>query len=143
MRPENYFLNCHTEKSVSIRFKKLSNELHPDKHPQDPGATKKFQEMKDQRDAALRYIYKKTGISDKEIEEKLHAFVMDLDNLDFSKINDVSEMFAKKFMEEHPDEDPTFANMAKFVLGNLFGAEKKKNKKIGGQGAGPGKELDK
>ncbi len=128
MKSENYFLNCHSEESVKIRFRKLSVKLHPDKNSGDPDATKNFQEMLDQRDETLRTIYKKSGISDAQIETKLSNFMNDFASGDFSGSHVAAKTLEQKFREENPGKELNAANLFPFVVKNLIDAVSGKNK---------------
>lgn len=122
MQTENYFLNCHSEESIKIRYKKLAKKLHPDKNIDDATAKEKFQEMKNQRDAALWIIYRKSGISDEEIEKKLQSFVNEILSGDTSGINDAADILGKQFQGQHPDKELNTENVFKFVFDNLLSA---------------------
>jgi DnaJ-class molecular chaperone len=137
---EDYFLNCHSEESIKIRYRKLSKEFHPDKNP-DPNALAIIQEINDQRDKALKVLYKKSGLSDVDIEAKLHSFVHEFINGDTSNMNNVAQSLTEKFEAEHPGKELNFKNLFPFVIEELMGAVTSKNKKVNGA-AGNG-QIDK
>lgn len=119
MVKENYFLNCHSEESIKIRYKKLANELHPDKNPDDPEATANFQDMCNQRDDAFRRVYKNSGKTSKELETELENFVSNLNKDLFKGLDKVATSFAEKWVEENPDKEPTFGDVFRMVFGGL------------------------
>jgi DnaJ-class molecular chaperone len=134
----NYFLNCHTEESVKIRYRKLSKELHPDKNKENPDATKKFQQMTDQRDAALRVIYRKAGLSDNDIEMKLRDFLSEFINGNTANLNSIADEMAQRFKDDNPDKEMNTKNVFAYVFKTMLGSLSAKNV----SGTQPRNQLD-
>lgn len=126
MNPENYFLNCHTEESVKIRFKLLAKEHHPDKNKgNEVSAVKLFQEITNQRDNAIKKIYLKEGKSPEETEAALKTLIKDLDNFDFSNSQTVADSLTAELDAMYGEGNYTVAQVAKHVFGKLFGTARK------------------
>jgi DnaJ-class molecular chaperone len=117
---KDYFLNCHSEESIKIRFKMLSKEFHPDVN-KDPGATEIMQEITSQRDQKLRDLYRQQGKSDQEIDELLTT-IWNPDSMD-----KYTDMVANRILES--GKKPTFVDIFKMVAGDLFAAEERKQQK--------------
>lgn len=124
MKAEEYFLNCHTEESISIRFKSLAKKWHPDKN-KNPEATEVFQEINKQREKALRDMLKRQGKTEFQTDEFLAAYFSKDKNKTDSMIENLTESFVKKF--EDSDKPPTFADAFKHVLGSFFPKTEGKN----------------
>lgn len=59
-----YFMSCMTEEQLTKEHRRLVIEMHPDRNPDDPDATAKFQEMQaqyEERLAELRGDYTKSA----------------------------------------------------------------------------------
>lgn len=119
----DHFLNCHTEESIKIRFKSLSKQYHPDKN-KTRDTTKIFQQILEQRDKALRAVWKKLGLDDRQIQERLQEFMIDyLVKGDRSGVQEMGEALGKQFFEQYKgDKEPTFTDVLKFVGKNVMGA---------------------
>lgn len=123
---ENHFLNCHSEESIKIRYRSLSKKWHPDKN-KSPAAKSTFQEILRQRDEALRDVYRKLGLTDKEISAKIDDFLSSI--LETGKIkpsDDLVNSLADEFGASMGDKEPSFADVLKFVSGKILPNAKKK-----------------
>jgi len=123
---ENYFLNCKTEEAIATRYRLHAVKMHPDKNPQDPEGSKiAFQEMINQRDHALKNIYRKQGFSESDFEHKLSDFLRDIGNLRASTIETMGMNLAEQYAKEYPGRDMTHGDALKFLLEKVFGKKKK------------------
>lgn len=129
MIKENYFLNCHSEESIKIRYRKLAIELHPDKNPDDSEAKANFQNMIDQRDQAIRKIYTKAGKSTEEMEKLLKDFIVDLDKLNFSSLDNIAKSFTEELDQMHGEGNYSVGQIFNHVFGKLLSTAKN-NKKL-------------
>lgn len=123
MNTENYFLNCHTEESIAIKYKALAKKYHPDVNT-SPEATQIFQEIAKQREQALRAVLKRSGKSDVDINE----YIASVFSRDREKSNALVDEMLDEFMLKHDsDKEPTFAEVLKFTMGKFLGGNTKKN----------------
>lgn len=141
MGNEDYFLNCHSEESIKIRWRDLSKKWHPDKN-KDPKAKEIFQEISNQRDKALRLFYKRSGLTDQEIDAKIDSFLEEIFSGKFSedKMNSIVESMGKQILEEHDGKDLSFGDIFKIVSDKFMAPGKKK---VEGKDPGAGKLNEK
>lgn len=118
---QNYFLNCHTEESVKIRFRALSKHHHPDVC-KDANATEIFQEIERQRGETMKAIWKKSGKSDQEIEFMFEDLIKST-----SALKSYTDKIADHF--SNADKPPTFSEIFKFVFNDLVQKEGSDQKK--------------
>ncbi len=109
-----HFLNCHTEESVKIRFKKLSKQLHPDKNGGTNEAKEKFQDMISERDEVLTKIYQKDGKTDAQIQEKIKDLFSE--GISMSGMESIGTAIAQKMARENPGKELSFADALKYTL---------------------------
>lgn len=76
----NYFNNCYTAEDVKERFKKLAFELHPDNRPDNPEATREFQDMNAEFKAAYNRLKNVHRTKDGETYTETRADHMATDN---------------------------------------------------------------
>lgn len=135
MKHEDYFLNCHTEESISIRFKSLAKKYHPDVN-KAPEATKIFQEVNKQREASLRVVLSKSGKSDTDINDYISSMM----KRDFKAADSLAEDMLDEFLQKNGDKEPNFADVLNFTMKKYFGGLSKKS--IDKNSPGQAKRLD-
>ena len=131
----NYFLNCHTEEAVKIRWRQLALQYHPDRASKlGADKEKEFSEImklvNDERDVTLVKIYRRSGAAEDAIQERLREFTRTM-NLKSLVSNGTAQSLMEKFQEKNPGVEIGFNSaglLFRFVIGEIFHAEKTKNK---------------
>lgn len=144
---EKYFTGCETEEQVKGRYRELSKKHHPNNYndrrrdPNPAETTARWQDIEKQKKQALRSIYKKSGLSDAEIEAKLDEFIDQVLEGDLSGINNISNSLAAEIMDQFDgDKEASFGDILKFVSNKIMGSAEKKIGPKPGSGA---KKIDK
>lgn len=138
MKAENFFLNCHTEESISIRYKSLAKKWHPDVNKL-PEATEVFQEIQKQRENAVTNLMRKHGKSEGDIHDYIQALKKRDKKAQASIIDSMANDLAKKF--ENSEKPPTFMDALKMVLDG-FNKKNNPNNQVSGNNSSNQKKID-
>jgi DnaJ-class molecular chaperone len=122
---EDYFLNCHSDESITTRFRSLAKKMHPDIAGNTPEANEAFRYLQLQRDEAFKKVHK--NLSSQDLHKALGDFVGQFDNFSAYLENvknmnftDIGKGALSEWGKNNPGKDPSYGDMFKLVLGKMI-----------------------